>query len=268
MTSWKFCRFSVFGWQWWEKLQNPVSQHSHFRSLEDNRRVLRAIRVSWSYHTRQRLFSTTVSPLSFISHKLAVWLTSFYENIATGHCLASWRLMLLMFTGFFYKGIQLSVRTVGGRSRAEPGWWVCFIKGTKNVTRQGRTLRTWGKTWLVKKSSGRGLSAWVFNALFHCCRVCFTAGLAQEAVSAVTPLHFLTIGLSLSVRHDVFFMQPFFGRQLSSVPCGGQRLKTTVLGQSAAEADWAEGGQSEGHSGSSVQQEWNWWVSKTYFSCI
>lgn len=165
----------------------------------------------------------------------------------------------------FTKGIHLCVRIVGGRSRAEPGWWVCFIKGTKNVTRQGRTLRTWGKTWLVKKSSGRGLSAWVFNALFHCCGVCFPAGLAQEAVSAVTPLHFLTIGLSLSVRHDVFFMQSFFGRQLSSVPRGGQRLKTAVLGQSAAEADWAEGGQSEGHSGSSVQQEWNWWVSKNVF---
>lgn len=77
---------------------------THFLSFEDNRRVLRAIRVSWSYHTRQRLFSTTISPLLFISHKLGVWLMSFYENIATGHCLASWRPTHLMFTGFFYKG--------------------------------------------------------------------------------------------------------------------------------------------------------------------
>lgn len=66
---------------------------------------------------------------------------------------------------------------------------------------------------------------------------------------------FLTIGIFLFVCEDVFFLQPFSGRQLSSISSGGQGFKAAVLGQSAAEADRAERDQSQGRSRPSVQQE-------------
>lgn len=82
------------------------------------------------------------------------------------------------------KGVCLYARTAGGwgggRSPAGSSGGADLAPSEGHVTRQDKALSTWAETWLAKKLKGPAFLAWLFNALFHCFRLCFPAGLAQE----------------------------------------------------------------------------------------
>lgn len=108
MTWWNFCRFSVHNWMTMVGKAAKLSESA--LTLPITRRQANPTCDTCQLklpHTSPSLLHSTISPLLFISFKLGVWLISFHENIAAGHCLVSWRLMDLIITGFFYKSYTL-----------------------------------------------------------------------------------------------------------------------------------------------------------------
>lgn len=142
----------------------------------------------WSCHA-SRWISTALSSVSRSRNQVGVSLpVSQYVALYW-----TWMLDLCQITS--QKRVCLYARTAGGwgggRSPAGSSGGASLAPSEGHVTRQDKALSTWAETWLAKKLKGPAFLAWLFNALFHCFRLCFPAGLAQEG--NFPPLHHCTL---------------------------------------------------------------------------
>ena len=192
-----------------ESSPNISSQHSLVRLFTDDARVLRAVRVIRSCHSRQWILPHLVCLISFLSQKTeGVCLFFFFF-----YCfMISWRRPLIGLSGRLFhlitdgwiaslkheyvhaSWVWLGVGGLQGRGRLASA----SSKGPKMLP---GSLASWGRQlkphW--PRNAG-GVAFWlgVFNALFHCCAECFPAGLAQESRGGPQLKgHHCTLSLSL-----------------------------------------------------------------------
>lgn len=139
--------------------------------------------------------------------------------------------------------------------------------GPKYVTRQDKRLWTCGELPLVKKNQvGAAIQLGLFKALSLCYTVLFSWSDLWGPTCWRPHCTFLThisLYFSFCGENVLFFMQQFSGWELPPVPGGGPGLPAALLGQSTAQAGWAEGGPPQTLR-ARVQQVWHRWVLEDF----
>lgn len=187
-----------------------LSQHSHFRSLKDKTRCLRAIRVTWSRFTRQWILPLLFHHYFFVPKRRGGCDSlSCHSIIATGVDWPSIGVTFDVWQITLQKHTFIYMISVGGWSIACRVGGSCLVSSKRPKTLQGG-VESWERElkphWL-RNGVGGASRLGVFNALFHCCWVFSSWFSPGGRVSTVRgqPLHNLCLftKMSFSCTHSL-----------------------------------------------------------------